>query len=225
MFYDFELIREVLANTLYYGEICSGKFWGAGWGLGGGSGWQFMKTRGFLTRGFAISASFLGEKGKHRNIISRKSQESAGRVPGQVPGQIPWTFCLCVFFPDPPILVFLFSVSLLSQRARILKKINLAWTLENFKFSLENFNLAWKLQSRLNFSIPGFRIAHKNRGLVGGSLEIFNLAWKCHSFQSRLKISIPEGDLEIFQDLGPLGCLFSDLPCFGGRFSFLFQGF
>ena len=28
---------------------------------------------------------------------------------------------------------------------------------------------------------------------------------KCHSFQSRLKISISEGDLEFFQDLGPLG--------------------
>ena len=35
------------------------------------------------------------------------------------------------------------------------------------------------------------RIAHKNRGLVGGSLENFNLAWKCHSFRSRLKFSIP----------------------------------
>ena len=92
-----------------------------------------------------------------------------------------------------------------SQRARILKKINLAWTLENFKFSLEIFNLAWKLQSRLKFSISILWIPHKIRGLVGVSLEIFNLAWKCHSFQSRLKISIPEGDLEFFQDLGPLG--------------------
>ena len=35
--------------------------------------------------------------------------------------------------------------------------------------SLENF------QSRLKFSILTFRIPHKNRGLVGGSLEIFNL--------------------------------------------------
>ena len=92
-----------------------------------------------------------------------------------------------------------------TQRAWILKKINLAWTLENFKFSLEIYNLAWKLQSRLKFSILTLRNPHKNRGLVGGSLEIFNLAWKCHSFQSRLKISIPEGDLELFQDLGPLG--------------------
>ena len=86
-----------------------------------------------------------------------------------------------------------------TQRARILKKINIAWTLENFKFPLEIFNLAWNFQSRLKFSILTLRIPHKNRGLVGGSLEIFNLAWKCHSFQSRLKISIPEGDLDFFK--------------------------
>ena len=95
-----------------------------------------------------------------------------------------------------------------TQRARILKKINLAWTLENFKLSLENFNLAWKLQSwpwKLQ-SWP-WEFSTKTGGLVGGSLEIFNLAWKCHSFQSCLKISIPEGDLEFFQDLGPLGIL------------------
>ena len=55
------------------------------------------------------------------------------------------------------------------------------------------------------FQVSILWIPHKIRGLVGGSLEIFNLAWKCHSFQSRLKISIPEGDLEFFQDLGPLG--------------------
>ena len=30
-------------------------FGGRDGGFGGGSGWQFMKTRGFLTRGFAIS--------------------------------------------------------------------------------------------------------------------------------------------------------------------------
>ena len=107
------------------------------------------------------------------------------------------------------------------QRARILKKTNLAWTLEKFKLSLEIFDLAWNFQSRLKFSILTLRIPHKNRGLVGGSLEMFNLAWKCHSFQSRLKISIPEGDLEIFQDSGPLGLgelsifTFSDLTSIG----------
>ena len=183
-----------------------------------------------------------------------------------------------------------------AQRAQILKKTNLAWTRENFKLSLEIFNLAWKLQSRLKFSILTLRNSHKNRGLVGGSLEIFNLAWKCHSFQplalpalqktfvnfffksawgfcidkgrgflvnffwspfptkrstktpqiirgkfrekfgakfgskirkiretfvlqvvchsfqSRLKISIPEGDLEFLQDLGPLGGVLARVP-------------
>ena len=93
----------------------------------------------------------------------------------------------------------------LSQRARILKKINLAWTLESFKFLLEIFNLAWKLQSRLKISILTLGIPHKNRGLVGGSLEIF---------QSRLKMSFVSISLEnfnlvpkswFFQDLGPLG--------------------
>ena len=34
-------------------------------GFGGGSGWQFMKTRGFLTRGFAISG-FQGRQTEHR---------------------------------------------------------------------------------------------------------------------------------------------------------------
>ena len=36
------------------GEICRCKFWGRDRGFWGGSGWQFLKTRGFLTRGFAI---------------------------------------------------------------------------------------------------------------------------------------------------------------------------
>ena len=31
-------------------------------GFGAGSGWQFMKTRGFLTRGFAISKFKSGKK-------------------------------------------------------------------------------------------------------------------------------------------------------------------
>ena len=54
---------------------------------------------------------------------------------------------------------------------------------------------------------------------MGGSLEIFNLACKCHSFQSRLKISIPEADLDFFQDLGPLGDFVKDFPRFGRRIS------
>ena len=95
--------------------------------------------------------------------------------------------------------------TILTQRARILKKINLAWTLENFKFSLEIFNLAWKLQSRLKFSILILRIPHKNKGLVGG------LAW---NFQSRLKMSFvsislenfnPGGRSWIFSRFGPSG--------------------
>ena len=53
-------------------------------------------------------------------------------------------------------------------RAQILKKISI---------SLEIFNLAWKFQSRLKFSILTSRNPPKNRGLAGGSLEIFNLAW------------------------------------------------
>ena len=55
-----------------------------------------------------------------------------------------------------------------SLRAQILKNSR----------SLEIFNLAWKFQSRLKFSILTSRIPHKNRGLVGGSLENFKLAWK-----------------------------------------------
>ena len=57
-----------------------------------------------------------------------------------------------------------------------------------FSISLEIFNLD------LKFSISTFRIPTKISALVGGSLEIF---------ESRLKISIPEGDLEFFQSLGP----------------------
>ena len=57
----------------------------------------------------------------------------------------------------------------------------------NKTISIEIVNLAWKLQSRLKFTISTFRISHKNGALVGGSLEI----------------SIPEADLEFFQSLRP----------------------
>ena len=60
-----------------------------------------------------------------------------------------------------------------------------------FSISLGNFNPDWDVQSW-----PSEFPTKKIRGLVGGSLEIF---------QSRLKISIPEGDLEFFQSLGPEG--------------------
>ena len=55
----------------------------------------------------------------------------------------------------------------LAQRAKTLKKVNLAWKFQSrlkISISLENFNL--DLQNS----------PQKNRGLVGGSLEIFNLA-------------------------------------------------
>ena len=78
------------------------------------------------------------------------------------------------------------------------KKINLAWRLENFKFSLEFFNLAWKLQSRLKISILTLRILHKKYGVwwvarlkFSISLENvirFNLAWKFQSRRAILKI-------------------------------------
>ena len=50
------------------------------------------------------------------------------------------------------------------------------------KIGKKNSYVAWNFQSRLNISISTFRIPHKNRALLCGSLEIFNLAWK---FQSR----------------------------------------
>ena len=75
------------------------------------------------------------------------------------------------------------------------KKTNLAWTLEKFKLErlkYSSFNLAW------NFQSWPWEFPTKIRGLVGGSLEFFNLAWKCHSFQSRLKISISCSNPEYF---------------------------
>ena len=56
-----------------------------------------------------------------------------------------------------------------------------------FLISLENFILARKCQSRPS-DFPA-----KDKALMGGSLEIFSL----------MKISIPKGDLKIFQSLGP----------------------
>ena len=77
-----------------------------------------------------------------------------------------------------------------------MKKTNLAWTLENFKFSLEIFNLAWRLQSRLKVSILTSRIPHQKMGVwwvarlkFSVSLENvirFNLAWKIQSRQAIL---------------------------------------
>ena len=58
--------------------------------------------------------------------------------------------------------------------------------IEKNRSGIEIFNLDWKNQSRLKFSIPDLQNPPtKNRGLVGGSLENFNLDWK---FQSRRAI-------------------------------------
>ena len=64
--------------------------------------------------------------------------------------------------------------------------------------SIEIFNLDWKFQSRLKFSIPDLlNSPHKKKQ----GFWWVSLAWK---FQSRLKISIPEGDLEFFFNLWAL---------------------
>ena len=68
-----------------------------------------------------------------------------------------------------------------------------------FPISLEIFNLDWNFQSWPS------EFPTENRGLVGA------LAWK---FQSCLKISIPEGDLEFFQSLALRG-IFSMAGSFG----------
>ena len=44
-------------------------WWGMG-GFGGGSGWQFMKTRGFLTRGFAISERSFTLPALQKNFVN-----------------------------------------------------------------------------------------------------------------------------------------------------------
>ena len=91
-----------------------------------------------------------------------------------------------------------------TQRARILKIINLAWTLENFKFSLEIFNLAWKLQSRLKISILILRIPPpppQKQGFGG---------WLAWNFQSRLKMSFESVSLENFNP-GERSWIFQDL--------------
>ena len=62
-----------------------------------------------------------------------------------------------------------------------------------FSISLENFNLAWNIQSW------PWEFPTKIEVLVGGSLEMFNPAWKCHFFQSRLKISISCPNPEFFK--------------------------
>ena len=143
------------------------------------------------------------------SLCSDRSSESLGQKNGprrdmQKTGFLATGF-RCSPPKDPAVLKTLPDSELprRSVWARILKKMPIS--LENFNFSLEIFNLAWKLQSRMKISILTLRIPHKNRGLVGGSLEVFNLAWKCHSFQSRLKISISCLNPEFFQDLGPLG--------------------
>ena len=69
-----------------------GKFWGAGWGA---SAWQFMKTQGFLTRGFAIS----GTTGKGIPAALYKGDEppriGSGQIqptpPPKFPGSTPTT--------------------------------------------------------------------------------------------------------------------------------------
>ena len=70
---------------------------------------------------------------------------------------------------------------------------------------------AWNFQSRLKISIsienfnPDLDKTPQKGALLCGSLEIFNLDWKFRSEIGRLKISIPERNLEFFQSLGPLG--------------------
>ena len=67
--------------------------------------------------------------------------------------------------------------------------MKVSFSLENFKFSLENFNLDLENSPQLG-------------PLLCGSLENFILDRRFHS---RLKISIPDENLEFFQSLGPLG--------------------
>ena len=70
----------------------------------------------------------------------------------------------------------------------ILKKINLAWTLEIFKRKLENFNLAWIFQSRpseLPTKIGVWWAARLKFSISLENVIRFNLAWK---FQSRRAI-------------------------------------
>ena len=80
-------------------------------------------------------------------------------------------------------------------------------SLENFKFSLEIFNLAWKLQSRLKFSILTFENSPtKIRVWWVASLEIFESRLKIViRFESRLKISNPGGRSWNFSRFGPSG--------------------
>ena len=84
--------------------------------------------------------------------------------------------------------------------------------------TLQIFNpYAWKFQSRLKFSIsienfnPDLDNSPHKGALLCGSVEIFNLDWKFQSEIGRLKISIPEQNLEIFQSLGPLGFMAYEL--------------
>ena len=57
---------------------------------------------------------------------------------------------------------------------------------------------SWNSQQYWGYFWPS-EFPTKTKGLVGSSLEIFNLAWKCHSFQSRLKISILCSILKFFK--------------------------
>ena len=77
-----------------------------------------------------------------------------------------------------------------------------AWKFQAFAW---NFQSRLKTSISLEISISTLKTPHNNRGVVGGSLEIFNLAWKCHSFQSRLQISMSCSNPDFFRDLGPLG--------------------
>ena len=119
---------------------------------------NWWRTRITGNIGIAITRKILGELiwSNYRKIGNRKSVITRKNV---------WQIYLVIFsarglsvsvsvrFGAPGIWSDRFAPSMVSQRARILKKTNLAWTLENFKLSLEIFNLAWKLQSRLKFSI------------------------------------------------------------------------
>ena len=72
---------------------------------------------------------------------------------------------------------------------------------------------AWKYRSRLKFSIllENFNPDLDNSplwqtgALLCGALENFNLDWKLQSEIGRLKISMPERNLEFFHSSGPLG--------------------
>ena len=73
--------------------------------------------------------------------------------------------------------------------------------IDRVKFSIHAIEI---VNLRLKISIPTL-IFPTEGALFSISIEMFNLDWKFQSEIGRLKVSIPERNLEIFQSLGPLG--------------------